>query len=219
MTKKLIIYGIGNFAEYVQYVFQNDSEFEVCGFCIEEKFLKTSELYNKPIVSFEGIEHKYPPEEYYMFIAVGNNIIREKNFEAAKRKNYQIASYISNRAAVWDNLKYGENTFIDEGCTVQPFVKIGQNCILFASNIAHHTTIGNHSLVSVCTTGGNVQIGNNCFIGMNSTIKQNIKIADNSILGMGCIIENNTEEGAVFTNKGTLKRSTSYDQIAHRFLK
>ena len=129
-----------------------------------------------------------------------------------------MANYVSSKSAHWENLKLGENIFIDEGCVLQPFIEIGDNSILFTSQIGHHTHIGKHSLISGAKTGGNVKIGDNCYVGLNASIKQNISVADNSMIGMGCIIEKDTGLSEVYTHKGTIKRSISSTQISSRFL-
>jgi len=219
MQKKLIIYGIGKFAEYAAYVFQKDTDFSVMAFCIEEKFLENQTQFSKPLVEFESIESIYSPNDHYLYIAVGNNQIRKRLFLEAKAKGYTLASYISSKSSYWDNLGAGEHIFIDEGCVLQPFVKIGDNSILFTSNLGHHSKIGDHTLLSGCGAGGNVSIGNGCYVGINTAIKQNINVADNCTIGMGCIIEHNTNPGEVYTHKGTTLRQINSDQIRNRFLK
>ena len=191
-NKKLIIYGIGRFAEYVGYVFENDSDYEVVAFCIEEKYLESKSFNDKPLLKFESLDSSYPPDQYSLFIAVGNNEIRKKIFKQSVFKGYNLASYISSKSKFWDNLVAGTNVFIDEGCVLQPFISISDNSILFTSSLGHHTQIGKHSLLSGSKTGGNVIIGENCYIGLNASIKQNIKIGDNTIVGMNCAIERDT---------------------------
>ena len=217
--KKLIIYGIGKFAEYVNYVFENDSEYEVIAFCIEEKFLEFNSFNNKPVLEFEAIDSIYPPDVHSLFIAVGNNDIRKKIFDQSVLKGYSLASYISSKSKFWNNLVTGSNVFIDEGCILQPFIKISDNCIIFTSSLGHHTTIGKNSLLSGSKTGGNVTIGENCYVGLNASIKQNINIGNNTIIGMNCAIESDTDEFAVYSNKGTIKRKLNSQQLGNRFLK
>ncbi|SOC80315.1 sugar O-acyltransferase, sialic acid O-acetyltransferase NeuD family [Salinimicrobium sediminis] len=217
--KKLVIYGVGRFAEYVQYVFDNDSEFETVAFCIEKAYLSLEHFGNKPLIPFEDIFVEYPPEKFSMFIAVGSNFIRQRIFTKTKELGYTLASYISSKSSHWENLLYGENVFVDEGCVLQPFTRIGENTILFTSQIGHHTSIGDHTLVSGSKTGGNVKIGDNCYVGLNASIKQNLNIADGTIIGMGCIIEKDISESSVYTHKGTTKRKIEPDQIARLFLK
>ncbi len=218
-NKKLIIYGIGRFAEYVGYVFENDSDYEVVAFCIEEKYLESKSFNDKPLLKFESLDSSYPPDQYSLFIAVGNNEIRKKIFKQSVFKGYNLASYISSKSKFWDNLVAGTNVFIDEGCVLQPFISISDNSILFTSSLGHHTQIGKHSLLSGSKTGGNVIIGENCYIGLNASIKQNIKIGDNTIVGMNCAIERDTSAYDVYSNKGTVKRKLNSAQLGNRFLK
>lgn len=214
-----MIYGVGKYAEYAQYVFENDSEYTVKAFCMEKEYRNSNSWNGKPLVEFEELQKKFPAKSHSLFIAVGNNEIRKRNFETARKMGYSLASYISTKASYWENLVCGENVFIDEGTTLQPFVTVKENSILFACNIGHHTTIGAHCLISVSTTGGNVQIGDLTSVGMNSVIKQNLILGKKNIIGMGCVIEQDTPQGAVFSNKGTKKRSITYEQVANRFLK
>lgn len=218
--KKLIIYGTGSFAEYVSYVFENDSPYEVCGFCMESSVKNPNQhhLFGKPFAEFEKITDIYPPSDYFLFVAVGNNIIRKRIYTTAKAKGYSLPNYISSKTTYWENLKIGDNCFIDEGTVLQPFTSIGSNSIIFVSAIGHHTKIGNHNLISVCTTGGNVNIADNCFIGMNSVIKPNVKIAENTIIGMGCVVVDNTENDGVYMGNPTKKRDATYEQMSKKFL-
>lgn len=217
--KKLIIYGIGKLAEYVKYVFEEDTDFKVISFCIQRDLHKSSTFLNLPLVPFDDLEEQFPPDSYSLFIAVGHNEVRKRIFEEAQTRNYNLPNYISSKANTWKNLKVGQNCFIGEGSTIQPFVEIGNSCILFAANIGHHTTIGNHVLVSAMTLGGNVQVEDNCFLGMNSTIAQNVKVGQNSIVGMGCSISRNTAPNSVYTAKGTLLRNLSSEMISKQFLR
>jgi acetyltransferase-like isoleucine patch superfamily enzyme len=130
-----------------------------------------------------------------------------------------MVNYISSKADTWENLKLGQNCFVGEGSTIQPFVEIEDNCILFAANIGHHSKIGKNVLVSAMTLGGNVEIGDNCFLGMNSTVAQNVKIGENNIIGMGCTISKDTEPNSVYSSKGTSKRKISYNKVSQKFLR
>lgn len=218
---KAIIYGIGSFAEYVSYVISNDSEYEVIGFCIDRELKKSINQFNGlPIVEFETVEKNYAPLEYEMFIAVGDNEIREQKFHQATEKGFNLLSYISSKATTWDNLKYGKNVFISENTGIQPFVTIGDNSILIGANVGHHSEIGNNNLLSCCYLAGNVRIANNCFIGLNAAIKQNISIGANNIIGMGCIITKNTFDNEIYSNSKTTKKSNvSSTRLQKKYLK
>jgi sugar O-acyltransferase (sialic acid O-acetyltransferase NeuD family) len=222
-NKKMIIYGVGRFAEFSAYVFDNDSEFEVVAFCIENNYLKDNnhfekEILGKPVIAFEKIQDSFKNEKLNLFIAVGNNIIRERIFTTAKNKDYCLVSYISSKAQYWTNLKIGENCFIGEGSIIQPFTKIGDNSILFSSRIGHHSTIGDHTLLSSCLLGGNVKIGKSSFLGLNSTIKENTTIGENNVIGMSSTINFDTGNNEIYTSPIAKKRKITYQQFYKKLL-
>jgi sugar O-acyltransferase (sialic acid O-acetyltransferase NeuD family) len=217
--KKLVIYGIGRFAEYVQYVLEEDSPYEVIAFSIEKSYSEATEFNQLPLYAFENLDDHIPSDSVSLFIAVGQNEVRKRIFRQCLHKGFTLANYISSKAQTWPNLKIGQNCFIGEGSTIQPYVEIGNGCILFAANIGHHSRIGNHVLVSAMTLGGNVLIEDNCFLGMNSTVAQNVKVGENSIIGMGCSISRNTAPNSVYSNKGTSMRKVSSEDVSKRFLR
>ena len=217
-NKKLIIYGIGKLAEYVQYVFENDSKYEVIGFCIEKSLKEKNRIHNLPLYSLEGLENTFEENLPYLFVAVGNNAVRKRIFTHIKREGFEFARYISRKASTWPNLITGENVFIGEGSIIQPFVKIGDNSLHFGSRIGHHSEIHSHTLLSGTTIGGNTQIGEESYLGMNSAIKQNLVIGKRNIIGMNVSIEKNTTEGAVFAQSSNPPRKISYEQVTKRFL-
>ena len=218
MKKKLIVYGIGKFAQYVSYLFENDSSYTVMAYCIEEKLHQNLEFDGKPLLVFENLQNQYNPTSCHIFIAVGNNKIRENIFSRCKEKGYTLASYISTQAQSWLDLKIGENVFIGEGSVVQPFVNIEDNSILIASNIGHHSRIEKHALLSVTTLGGNVTIGNNSFLGMHCVIKHSLKIGPFSLIGMNTKIENDTKAYSVYSSEGSKLRDIDSSKLLDRLL-
>jgi len=52
-SKKLIIVGASAFAEVAYEYFQNDSEYEVVAFSVEEKYIEHSEKFSLPVISME----------------------------------------------------------------------------------------------------------------------------------------------------------------------
>lgn len=221
MSKKLIIYGVGRFAEYAAYLFQNDSNYKVTGFCIEREYRKD----NKPYSPIEGLdlfdfeELNRVQDDFDLFIAVGNNSTRERIFKAAQRSKFSFASYISTKAITWENLISGENVFIGEGSVIQPFVQIHNNSFIIGSRIGHHSQIGEHVLISGSTIGGNTNVGDFSFLGLNSAVRQNLSIGKANIIGMNTTIERNTRENAVYSQKGTTLRKLDSSKVSDRTLR
>lgn len=218
--KKLIIYGVGEFAEYIGYAFSNDSEYIVSGYCVEKSYIKKTkrEEPHDELMNFDNLEEKYPPGEYSLFIAVGNDAVRERIFQQAKRKGYSLANYVASRSIHWEDLKIGENVFISEDTAIQPFVEIGDNSIFIGARIGHHSIIGSNVLLSLSFVGANCKIGNNSFIGLNSAIKPGVSIGNFNIIGMGCNIIKNTADGEVYSAPKAQKRSVSYSELGKKYL-
>jgi sugar O-acyltransferase (sialic acid O-acetyltransferase NeuD family) len=217
---KVIIYGIGSFAEYISYAISNDSNYDVIGFCVDRELInKIDTLNGLPVVPFETVQNFYPPPEYDMFIAVGDNEIREKKFQQAIEKGFDLLSYISSKSTTWENLKYGKNVFISEGSGIQPFVKIGDNSIVIGAKVGHHSEIGKNNLLSCCCLAGNVIISNNSFLGLNSSVKQGTFIGNNNIIGMGCTIVKNTSDNDIYSiNKMTKKSNIPSTAMKKKYL-
>lgn len=201
--KKLVIVGDGNFGQIAFEYFTHDSSYEVVGFAVEANFRKQDSLFNLPVIDFEKIESNFSNEDHYIFVAttfVQLNRPRTRLYHEAKSKGYKIASYVSSKAFCWQNVKLGENVFIFEHNTIQPFVEIGNNVILWSGNhIGHHSIIKDNCFISShVVISGHCEIGKNCFMGVNSTVADNIIIADDCLIGMGAVINKSTEENKVY---------------------
>jgi len=204
--KKVIIFGTGTIGQLAHFYFTHDSPFEIVAFTADKKFIECNDFLNLPIIPFEEIEKNYPPSEFDMFVALSyknvNKIRAEKYFEA-KSKGYKLVSYISTKSVYWGDTKIGDNCFIFENQTIQPYVTIGNNVTIWSGNhIGHHSVIGDHSFItSHVVISGYVTIGPYSFLGVNSTIRDKITIAKASVIGAGAIIVKNTEEKGVYICK------------------
>jgi len=202
-NKKLIIVGDSAFAEIAHEYFNEDSDYQVVAFSVEKDYLKRDEFKGLPVVAFENIESYFDPEIYYVYVAtVYNqlNRLRTRLVGDAKNKGYKLASYVSSRAFVWRNVKVGEHCFIFEDNTVQPFVEIGNNVVLWSGNhIGHHSTIqDNCFLASHVVVSGFCEIGQNSFIGVNATLANNVNVGKDNWIGPCTTIMKHTENGALY---------------------
>lgn len=198
-NKKLLIVGAGELAMIAYEYFTHDSEYDVVGFAVEKAYLDAETLYDKPIVAFEEIEDKYPPDQYEAFVAIPAsqlNRLRTRLYQEVKAKGYTCATYISSHAFVWRNVVVGENCFIFENNTVQPFVEIGNNVILWSGNhIGHRTVIeDNCFLSSHVVVSGYCRIGESCFLGVNSTFNDHVTVARDCIVASGALVSKSLKE-------------------------
>lgn len=202
-TKKLVIIGDSAFAEVAYEYFHFDSDFEVIAFSVEREFINRSTLFDLPVVPFEDLEQYYDPAETYFYAALvysSLNRLRTRLYLEAKSKGYAPASYISSRAFIWPNVVMGEHVFIFEDNTVQPFVNIEANCVLWSGNhIGHHSTIGENCFIaSHAVISGFCKIGKNTFIGVNATIANNVSIGADNWIGLGVTIAKSTSDNLLY---------------------
>ncbi|AMV43456.1 acetyltransferase [Paraburkholderia caribensis] len=208
MAAKLVLIGAGEMAEIAAEYFTHDSDYEVVAFAIERDYIQRSELNGKPIVAYEELETRYPPSEYTIFVAIPSsklNALRTRFYLDAKQKGYRFATYVSSRAFVWHNAVIGENCFIFENNVIQPFVTIGNNCILWSGNhVGHRTVIRDHNFVSShVVISGYCEIGESCFLGVNSTFNDHVKVADHCVIGSGALITKDTEPNRIYVSTGS----------------
>ena len=194
---------MGETAEIAYEYFTHDSDFEVAGFSVEKDYLDKTELHGLPVVPLDQLEEHFPPGDSTAFVAVSStklNRVRTRLYRGMKERGYHFASYVSSRAFVWRNVEIGENCFIFEHNTLQPFVRIGDNVVLWSGNhIGHNSVIRDNCFIaSHVVISGFCDIGENCFVGVNSTVINNIKVAKDCFIGAGALIQKDTEEGKVY---------------------
>lgn len=217
MTKNLIIFGSGEIAEVAAYYFNNHSDYTVTAFCLDGDYIKEQTFLGCPVIAFEDIQNQLNPKDHSMFISMGYknlNQLRADKYEQAKEKGYTIASYISEQATILTD-KIGENAFILEDNTIQPYVTIGNNVVLWSGNhIGHHATIADNCFITSHTViSGGVTVGKNSFIGVNATLRDHIKIGQRNIIGAGALILSDTDDDALYPSKETEKSRVPSSKI------
>lgn len=221
MKSKIIVFGIARLSEVITTFLEKESDYTIAGYCIESEFMNndTDTFMGRPVVAFELLEGRFPPNEFKLFVAVGNNYVRKRIFTESKQKGYSMVSHITESVTHWDDLVYGENVLISGISSLQPFVKVGDNTIIFGSKIGHHSTVGDHVMLSCSTIGGGVKIGDYSFLGLDSAVQHDTVIGEKNIIGMGCNISHNTKSNEVYSTKNsTTKRSVAAEKISKKYL-
>lgn len=208
MKKPLVVFGTGDIAQLAHFYFSSDSSYEVVAFTVDAGYLKEATFCGLPVVAFEDVDTQYPPVAHDLFVALSYsklNAVRKEKYLAAKALGYRLVSYISSRASVLNAGRIGENCFILEDNTIQPFAVIGNNVTLWSGNhIGHHSHIKDHTfLASHVVVSGGVQIGEQCFIGVNATLRDHIAIGDRCVIGAGALLLADAEPDGVYLGTAT----------------
>jgi sugar O-acyltransferase (sialic acid O-acetyltransferase NeuD family) len=208
MKKPLVIFGAGDIAQLAHYYFCNDSDYDVVAFTVDTTYLTDQVFCGLAVVPFEQITEHYPSEDYYLFVALSYsklNRLRQGKYDQAKQLGYRLASYVSSRSTVLNEGWIGENCFVLENNTIQPFVKIGNNVTLWSGNhIGHHSVIQDHCfLASHVVVSGGVEIQSFCFIGVNATLRDHITIGERCVVGAGALLLKDAEPDGVYIGAAT----------------
>jgi len=208
MRRRLVIFGAGDIAELAHFYFKADAEFDVVGFAVDAAYLTDVAFCGLPVVPFEEVARQFGPDQHDMFVALSYaklNAVRKEKYLAAKALGYRLASYVSPRATVLNEGRIGENCFILEDNTLQPFVRIGNNVTLWSGNhIGHHTIIQDHCFIaSHVVVSGGVEIGEQCFIGVNATLRDHVKVGARCVIGAGALLLSDAAADGVYAAEAT----------------
>jgi sugar O-acyltransferase (sialic acid O-acetyltransferase NeuD family) len=215
---RLIIFGAGDIARLAHYYFTRDSEHTVTAFAVDAEYRKDDAFLGLPLVPFEKAASIYPPGDYKMFVALsyaGMNRLRAEKYYQAKECGYELVSYVSSHCSFLTDHPVGDNCFILEDNTIQPFVKIGNNTTLWSGNhIGHDSIIEDHCfLASHIVVSGYVHIHPYCFIGVNATLRNSINVARATLIGAGAVIMKDTVEKGVYLPQRAELFSKKSDEI------
>ena len=206
--QRIIVFGTGEIAELADFYFTQDSQYEVAAFTVDAAFLTSAEFRGRPVIAFEEIVDRFPPDQFHCFVAVSYakvNALRAEKVAAARAKGYRIATYLSSRATVFPGFQPQDNCFILEDNTIQPFARIGANVTLWSGNhIGHHSTIEDDVFVaSHVVVSGGVRIGQGSFVGVNVTIRDHVTIGRKCVLGAGALVLEDQPDFSVVAPRGS----------------
>ncbi|WP_339847487.1 acetyltransferase [uncultured Dokdonia sp.] len=200
---EIVIFGTNDLAELAHYYLTSDSKHNVVAFTVHSKYREVNTYKGLPVVDFENLESLYPTSKFSLFapmIGTKMNSLRESVYNEGKNRGYTFISYVSSRATLFEN-KIGDNCFILENNTIQPFVEIGNNVILWSGNhIGHHSAIGDHVFItSQVVISGHCTIESNCFIGVNATVRDGCHLKKATLIAMGaCFTKTSSVENGVY---------------------
>ena len=200
---KVILFGCGRGADIAYRYLKNDSEHQVLAFTVDEAYCKEKSYQGLPLVPFEQVDQRFPPEDFKMLILLGSqrmNHLRADKYLAAKNKGYSFVSYVSSRAYSLEPMRIGENCFILDGQCINLDVSIGNNVVMWSCNqIGDNTVIGDHVwLSSHAAIAGDVTIDDYSFLGVNVSIANHVIVARETFIGAGAFIAQNTKAGGVY---------------------
>jgi sugar O-acyltransferase (sialic acid O-acetyltransferase NeuD family) len=211
---KHVIVGSGKFGQVARAYIEEYSSIKIDAFAVSESLMHGVNDSPIDVISLEKLL-ELGASDSKVFVAIGYskmNSIREAIYLKLKEADFNFISFVHPNVKIWDSSQIGENVFIFEDNTIQPFTKIGNNSVLWSGNhIGHHSRIDDHTFISShVVVSGDCHIGRNSFLGVNATIFDGVSIGERCLIGGGAIINNNIEPDSVIVSRpGTKLPKTS----------
>ena len=214
---QIVIFGAGDIARLAHFYFRTDSPHQVCAFVVDAAFKDADSFDGLPLVAFDEATERYPPSRFEGFVALSYaqmNRVRRAKYEQMRGAGYRLVSYVSSRCTYLTEPP-GDNCFVLEDNTVQPFVTIGNNVTLWSGNhIGHDSIIEDHCFISShVVISGHVRVGSHSFLGVNATIRNSITIAPESLIAAGAVIMKSTVAKGVYYPERAKRAPKSSDEI------
>lgn len=188
MKKPVALIGYSGHSYVACYILKSDGR-KVIAYCDKEE--KTNNPFD---LKYLGSEHNRSTLKklagYDVFVSVGENFVRKKNYEYLYSKNVSCINAVHSSAILSQDVTIGKGVMIAPGVIVNPLCVIGNGAICnTGSVIEHECMIGDFAHIAPgAVLCGNVKIGECSFIGANSVVKQGITIGKNVTIGAGSVV-------------------------------
>ena len=214
----LVIFGAGDIARLAHHYFTTDSPHQVVAFTVDRDYKTEETFLGLPLCAADEVVARYPPGEFRMFVALSYskmNHVRAAKYAEMKRAGYSLETYVSSRCTYLAEPP-GDNCFILEDNTIQPFVTIGNNVTLWSGNhIGHDSAIEDHCFIaSHVVVSGHVRVGAYSFIGVNATLRNSITIAPETLIGAGAIVMKSTRPKQVYIPERSKLFAKTSDEVS-----
>lgn len=197
-------------APLARYYFDQDTDYEVVGFTVDDEYVEGNVDDGLPLVPFSDVTTCFASSDHDMHVALSYrqiNQLRREKYAQARQAGYTLASYLCSKSAIWPDLSIGANCFILENQTIQPMAKIGSNVMIWSgSHLGHGSCIGDHSYISShVVISGHASIGQSCFLGVNATVRDFVTISNECFVAMDASVTQDVPNGAVVVGQsGTI---------------
>jgi len=138
--------------------------------------------------------------EWDLFVAIGDNTIRQQIYERLEKMGASIPILIHPTAVIGEEVEIGSGTVLMAGTIINCSTKIGKACIInTSSTIDHDNHIGDYVHVSPgAHLAGTVKVGQGSWLGIGSVVSNNVNITSNCIVGAGSVVLKDIKESGIY---------------------
>jgi sugar O-acyltransferase (sialic acid O-acetyltransferase NeuD family) len=213
MSKKVVVFGMSVLTEMICRDVVEHDDFEIAAITVDRAYMKTDNYKGFPVIAFEDIVNKYPPEKFDMLVVYTsqeNMRLKEKIYNRVKDKGYSLRNYISPKADCHSDLEMGVNNIIMAHAYLGFHGKMGDNNFIRQKvYLGHDFVMGSHNTIAPgCRIGGHCIFESHIYIGLGAVVNNMLKISKDTLVGSGAVVIRNTEECSV--NVGNPSRVIRY---------
>lgn len=130
-----------------------------------------------------------------VFVAIGNNQIRQTKLRELEQVNAHIVTLIHPAATVSSYANIGKGTVIMAGASINIDASVGDGCIInTGSCVDHDCLLGRCVHLSPgVSLSGNVTLLDGVWMGVGSCVRQLIVIGANAVVGAGAVVVKDVE--------------------------
>ena len=145
----------------------------------------------------DAIKYKDKAE---FFIAIGNNLIRERIYKELENIGIETITLIHPSAIIGNDVEIGLGTVVMAGTVINSSSRIGKSCIInTSSSVDHDNLIGDFVHIAPgVRLAGTVKVGNGSWLGIGSVVSNNLSICSNCKLGAGAVVVKDIEESGTY---------------------
>ncbi|AWW25419.1 acetyltransferase [Acetobacterium carbinolicum] len=139
-------------------------------------------------------------DEADIFVAVGNNAIRENIHKTLGSAGAKLPVLIHPAAIIGSEVEIGVGSVIMAGVVINSATRIGRGCIInTAATVDHDNRIADYVHVSPgAHLAGMVEIGEKSWIGIGSVVSNNLTVTANCKIGAGAVVVKDITESGTY---------------------
>ena len=192
----LLIVGAGGHGKVIADIASAMEMWEHIAF-VDDKFPDLKIVLDWPVIGNIDDFKKYHEDFSHVFIAVGDNRLRQKITTRVEKEGFKVPVLIHPRAAVSRFAVLGAGTVVINQAAVNAGAIIGNGCIInTGATIGHDCELGDFVHVAPgASIAGEAIIGDGSWIGMGSAVIEQIKVGKGVVVGAGSVVIKDVPDG------------------------
>ena len=191
----LLIIGAGGHGKVIADIASAVGQWDSIAF-LDDKYSELRQVLDWPVIGEIDDLKKFRRDFPAIFIAVGDNAVRQKLTNWAEAEGFGLPVLIHPRAAVSRFAVIGPGTIVNNQAAVNANAKIGKGCIVnTGATVGHDCELGDFVHVAPgASLAGETVIGERCWIGMHSAVIERVKLGSGVVVGAGAVVLKNVAD-------------------------